>query len=341
MKKTILFLAMLFAMTVFYVSCKKESGKNYYYEFSYSIFFPPTHAQTKAASDWADEIAKRTAGAVKINIFPSGTLTNANECYDGVVKGLSDLGMSCFSYTRGRFPVMEAADLPLGYPNGFAATRIVNEYYNTQQPDELKNVKVLYLHAHGPGLLHTKKPVRTLEELKGLKIRSTGLSAKVVDVLGGTPIAMSQGATYESLQRGVVEGTFTPIETLKDWRQAEVVKYTTDCSSVGYTTAMFVIINNNKWNALPDEIKKVFTDVSNEWIDIHGKAWDTADNEAKEYTKSLGNEILTLSPAESGRWAKAVEPVISDYINESKKKQGFDGGKAVSDLRKLIAAYSK
>ncbi|HOD72737.1 MAG TPA: C4-dicarboxylate ABC transporter substrate-binding protein, partial [Deltaproteobacteria bacterium] len=81
-------------------------------ELSYSIFFPPAHAQCKAGEDWAREIEKRTSGRVKINTFPGGTLTSAGECYDGVVKGISDIGMSCFAYTRGRFPVMEAVDLP-------------------------------------------------------------------------------------------------------------------------------------------------------------------------------------------------------------------------------------
>ncbi|MCL1911385.1 MAG: TRAP transporter substrate-binding protein [Leptospirales bacterium] len=338
MKKTTLFLIAVLTMTVFYLSCKKEPAG--YYELSYSIFFPPTHTQTKVAENWAAEISKRTDNAVKINIFPGGTLTNADKCYDGVVSGLSDLGMSCFSYTRGRFPVMEAADLPLGYINGFAATRTVNEYCKALQPDELKDVKVLYLHAHGPGILHTKKPVEKLEGIKGQKIRSTGLSAKVVEVLGGVPVAMSQGATYESLQRGLVEGTFTPIETLKDWRQAEVVKYTTDCKSIGYTTTMFVVMNLNKWNSLPDDIKKVFTEVSNEWIDIHGKAWDTADNDARVYVKNLGNEIIELSSEENSKWAAAVEPVITNYINESKKKN-FDGDQAVANLKSQLAKHNK
>jgi len=338
MKKTTLFLLPAVIMTIFCLSCKKEPAN--YYEFSYSIFFPPTHTQTKAAEDWAAEISKRTNNAVKVNIFPGGTLTNADRCYDGVVSGLSDLGMSCFSYTRGRFPVMEAADLPLGYVSGFAATKIANEYYMSLQPDELKDVKVLYLHAHGPGILHTKKPVRKLEEIKGLKIRSTGLSAKVVEILGGIPVAMSQGATYESLQRGLVEGTFTPIETLKDWKQAEVVKYTTDCKGIGYTTTMFVVMNLNKWNSLPDDIKKVFADVSNEWINVHGKAWDTADDMAGTYVKSLGNEIIELSGEESSKWATAVEPVITNYISESKNK-GIDGDKAVTTLKSLLLKYNK
>jgi TRAP-type C4-dicarboxylate transport system substrate-binding protein len=340
MKKTTIFLIFtIFTIVTFYSSCKDKSNEKAH-EFSYSIFFPPTHTQTKAAESWAAEISKRTNNAVKINIFPGGTLTNADKCYAGVVDGVSDLGMSCFSYTRGRFPIMEAADLPFGYVSGFAATKTVNEYYNTLQPDELKDVKVLYLHAHGPGILHTKKPVKTLEDFKGLKIRSTGLSAKIVETLGGVPVAMPQGATYESLQRGLVEGTFTPIETLKDWKQGEVVKYTTNCKNIGYTTTMFVVMNLKKWNSLPDDIKKAFTDVSDEWIDIHGKAWDTADDAAITYTKSLGNEIIELSSEESPKWVTAIEPVINNYIDESKKKN-FDGAKAIAELKKQLSIYNK
>jgi len=229
---------------------------------TYSIFFPPSHGQAKAGEAWAKEIEKRTQGQVKITILAGGSLTPADQVYDGVLKGISDLGMSCFAYTRGRFPVMEVLDLPIGYPNGRVATAVANEYFRIFNPQELKGVKVLYLHAHGPGLLHTNRPVATLDQLKGMKIRSTGLSAKVVSSLGAVPVAMPQGSTYESLQKGVVEGTFGPIEVLKGWKQAEVIKSTTDCPEIGYTTAMFVVMNLKKWNALPKHIQKVFEEVS-------------------------------------------------------------------------------
>ena len=120
---------------------------------SYSIFFPPTHVQCVAATNWAHEIQKRTGGRVQITIYPAGSLTKADQCYEGVVKGISDLGMSCFAYTRGRFPLIEGLDLPVGYPNGVAATRIANAMVKKYQPAELADVKVLYVHAHGPGIL--------------------------------------------------------------------------------------------------------------------------------------------------------------------------------------------
>ncbi len=309
-------------------------------QLTYSIFFPSTHGQAKAGESWAQEIEKGTNGQVKINVLAGGTLTPADQCFDGVVKGISDIGMSVFAYTRGRFPMIEVLDLPMGYPNGRVATRVANEFYKKFTPKELEGVKLLYIHAHGPGLLHTKTPVTTMEQLKGMKIRSTGLSAKIVEALGAVPVAMPQGQTYESLQKGVVEGTFAPIETLKGWKQAEVIKSTTDCSGIGYTTAMFVVMNLKKWNALPADVRKVMEEVSSRWIDVHGKAWDQLDQEGREYSLSLGNKIVSLSADENARWQKAVRPIIEDYIKDVSAK-GLPAQKAVTEVENLIKQYSK
>ncbi len=338
MKKIIL-IAVLIAAASFTAGCKKsETGDTT--TLSYSIFFPATHAQAIAAENWAKEIEKKTKGRIKINMFPGGTLTKADETYNSVVSGIADIGMSCFAYTRGRFPVMEAVDLPLGYPDGMTATIAANELYKIMQPAELNDAKVLYIHAHGPGLLHTKKPVKTMADIKGLKIRSTGLSAKVVSALGGIPVAMPQGSTYESLQRGVVDGTFTPIESLKGWKQGEVIKHTTNSVDIGYTTGMYVVMNKEKWESLPDDIKEIFTDVSEKWVKVHGEAWDNADKEGIKFTKELGNDIIDLAPEEHKKWVEAVKPILDEYVSEM-KKLNLPGEKAVLELKKLIEQLGK
>ncbi len=333
MKKNALLSILLIFLTFQLTTFTEAQGKTY--NLNYSIFFPASHGQCQDGMNWAKEIEKRTNGQVKITVFPGGTLTSADQCYDGVAKGISDLGMSCFAYTRGRFPVMEALDLPLGYPDGVVATKVANTFYQKIKPKELDDVKVLYIHAHGPGLLHTQKPVASLEDLKKMKIRSTGLSAKVVEALGGVAVAMPQGSTYESLQKGVVEGTFGPMEVLKGWRQAEVIKHTTDCAAVGYTTSMFVVMNLNKWNELPKEIQQVMTDVSNEWIGIHGKTWNEADSNGRKYTLERGNNIIDLSKEENMKWKTAVKPIIDEYI-QNMEKQGLPGKQYVSELMTLI-----
>jgi TRAP-type C4-dicarboxylate transport system substrate-binding protein len=173
---------------------------------NYSIFFPESHSQCQAAMAWAEEINRQSNGRVKITVFPGGTLVSAPETYDGVVNGKADIGMSCFAYTEGRFPVMAAADLPLGYKNGLMASMVVNDYYAAVKPKELADVKVLYLHAHGPGLLHTVKPVKTLRDFNKMTIRATGLSAKIVNALGGISIKIADGDTLARYRMDDVRG---------------------------------------------------------------------------------------------------------------------------------------
>lgn len=306
------------------------------YKLSYSIFFPPTHIQCQLAEEWAEEVGNRTNGQVEIDIYAGGTLTPAPECYEGVVTGISDIGMSCFAYTRGRFPLLEGLDLPLGYPDGTAATSIATEMAKKFEPEELADTEVMYLHAHGPGILASKKPVRKIEDMEGLKVRATGLSSKIVDTLGGTPIGMSQPETYEALQKGVVEATFCPIETLKGWKQGEVIDYVTDTSMIGYTTTFFVVMNKDKWNELPEDVQATIQEINNEWVVKHGAAWDQADAEGRAFVEELGHEIIELDDAESARWVEAVEPILQEYVDAMEEK-GLPGQEFLEETQELLA----
>jgi TRAP-type C4-dicarboxylate transport system substrate-binding protein len=171
-------------------------------------------------------------------------------------------------------------------------------------------------------------------------VRSTGFSAKVVSALGGVPVAMAQPATYEALQKGVVEGTFAPIETLKGWKQAEVIQYTTNCRDIGYTTAMFVVMNKQKGEKLPADVQKIFTEVSEEWIRVQGETWDKADQEGLLFTRELGNEIIELTQQQNALWVEAAQPVLDEYAAEMKKKN-LPGEQAVTALQDLIKHSGK
>jgi len=305
---------------------------------NYSIFFPAPHKNTVLATEWAQEIEKRTNGAVKITIFAGGTLTPADKCYDGVVKGISDIGMSVLGYTRGRFPLSEVIDLPLGYKNGLAATKLINAYYQKFNPQEFNDVQVMYLHAHGPGILHTKKPVRNLDDLKGMKIVCHGLSAKVVGALGATPVAMPMPERYDALQKGVAEGGVNPIESLKGWKLAEVIKSTTENFGSAYSTGFFVVMNKDKWKSLPPDVQKVIAAVNLEWIEKTGKGWDEIDKEGKEFTLAKGNQVIALSKEEDEKWAKLVRPILDEYVANMKAKNlpGDDALKfCLEELKKL------
>jgi TRAP-type C4-dicarboxylate transport system substrate-binding protein len=238
----------------------------------------------------------------------------------------------------GRFPIMQAVDLPLGYKSGMAATRVAYEFYKKMKPKELQDVKVLIIHAHGPGILAAKKDVHSLDDMRGMKIRSTGAQAALAKYLGAAAVAMPQNQTYEALQKGVVEGTFCPVETLKGWNQAEVIDYVIKTKALGYTTAMFVVMNKAKYESLPADIKRVFDEVAEEWVDVHGKVWDEADQEEWEYVKKLGKNVHGLSPEQERKWVQSVSPIVIEYQSDMEQK-GYPARKAIDTLRDLIAKY--
>ncbi len=329
MKRVVFFLGA--AAMLFFIGCSKSETIT----LSYSIFFPATHAQAQAAEQWAKEIEKRTEGRVKIIMYAGETLSKAPQCYDGVVSGISDIGMSAFAYTRGRFPLLEALDLPVGYPDGMTATKIANEIAKKYNPEELSEVKVLYLHGHGPGILASRKPVRTLKEISSLKIRATGLSAKIVSSLGTVPVSMSQGETYEALQKGVVDATLCPIETLKGWKQGEVINYVVDTRAVGYTTAMYAVMNKAKWESLPKDIQTIIEEVNTEWIEKQGAAWDESDREGTTFVESLGHEFITLAPEEEEALVKAVQPILAEYVDATEAK-GLPGAAVLADIQAML-----
>ena len=309
---------------------------------TYSCFFPPTHIQSKLAQAWCQEVEKRTKGAVKIDYFPGQTLTKATQVYDGVVQGMSDIGFCLFGYTRGRFPLMEVVDLPLGYPDGKVATQVANAVYQKFKPKELDDVQVMYLHAHGPGLLHTRqKPVSKMADLKGLKIRSHGFSAKTVKALSGTPVAMPMPEVYQALQKGVVDGAMYPLESNKGWKLGDVNRNVTIDNSMAYTTCFYVVMNKAKWAALPPDAQKAIAKINEEWIPKHGQAWVDSDKAGLEFLKSKGGKVVTLSADEAKKWKAAVAPVLDEYAKEATGK-GLPGKEAVDfTMQELKKAMGK
>ncbi len=298
----------------------------------FSNFFPATHQYAILGQQFCDEIKKRSGGKVEIAYYPSGILTTATKMFEGVVNGVSDIGLSHCEYTRGRFPVTETLSLPLGYPSGFVAGGVANDFYRTYKSKEWDAVHVLWFYSTGPQIISTvKKPVKTLEDLKGLKIRAAGRPADVLRTLGGTPVAAERADIYDGLQRGVVDGLLTSMEVQKGWKTGEIIKYATPSYKVGTVFTFYVVMNKNKWNALPEDMKKLFTDVAAQWQAKYGIASNDIDIEGREYLKKNGGQIVPLSDAEQQRWVKAAQPVIDKHVKELEAK-----GNKRADIEKYV-----
>jgi len=181
-------------------------------------YLPTTHKMSLLTDKFCQEIKKRTNGRVEITYYPGGTVLSPVKMFNGITTGIADIGVSHIQYTRGRFPVTEVFDLPLGFPSGWVASHVSSDFYDKFKPAEWDTVHLLYINTSGPLILQTvKKPVRTLEDLKGLKIRGAGQATDTLKALGAVPIPLEMPDVYEALRRVVLDGILVDLSTLKYW----------------------------------------------------------------------------------------------------------------------------
>lgn len=341
MRKSIIARVTVILLLSFLAVCSASGADDKGIRLRASNQFPPTSPNSTIIDAWCKEIGKRTDGKVTIQHFTGNTLNAPPAMYDSVVQGVVDVGNHVLGYTAGKFPLSEVLDYPLGYPSGSVATKLMNEYYNKFKPKEFDEVKVMFFHGPGPGMIHTKtKPVRKLEDIKGLKMRTFGSNAKLMSLIGGAPVAMPMPDAYDAISRGVADGFFGTYESLKNWKLAEVIKYTTETFGVGYTATFVLMMNKDKWASIPPEQQKIIEQVNEEWIVRHGAQWDQIDKEGKEFSLKRGNEVIELSAEENARWAKAAEPLFQEYINKTKEKN-LPGDEVYQFAQDFLKKHSK
>ena len=143
--------------------------------------------------------------------------------------------------------------------------------------------------------------------------------------------------SYQSLQKGVVDGSAYPIEANKGWKLGEVVDYVTLAYPAAYTTSFFVVMNKDKWNSLSKKDQQIIEQINKEWAVKHGEAWDSSDKEGLDFfLAQKGNKVIKIDAAESKRWADAVEPLISEYAAKL-KSDGIDGDAVIKTIRASLA----
>ena len=299
----------------------------------FANYFPPTHMNSVMMGKFAEELNKKLAGKVEITQYTGSTLLAAPKMAAGVQSGIADIGLSNCSYTRGRFPVMEIMELPLGFPSAWVATHVANDFHNKFKPKDFDQYHLLMLSTSPINIVQTlNKPVKTLEDMKGLKLRGTGRLGDVVKALGATPIPIETPDLYDSLKRGVIEGALLPLETLKGFKTGEVLKYATASWKIGNAYTFYVVMNKDKWNSLPPDVQKVITEFCNEFTERWAVEWNNIDIAGKEFFVKQGGQIVPLSAAESARWVKASQPVVEDYKKDLASK-GFKAAEIDSWLK--------
>ncbi|UCH21566.1 MAG: TRAP transporter substrate-binding protein [Deltaproteobacteria bacterium] len=292
---------------------------------------------------WAKKMNKETNGRLNIRVIPGAVLVNAFETYQGVEKGVADIGGS-FRYSRKGAELTGLISMFFaGIPNGAISTRILDEIrekfpaYN----QEWQGAKELFLIAIGPATLVTKKkPLSTLEDIKGQQIRvPVREAADYLKALGGTPVGMPMSELLISMQKGTVDGASVQLYAIQSFKIAPVAKYCT-LFSLYNPSNYFAMMNWDRWNKLPPDIQKVIDD-SRGWFKREMvAAYDDGDAGAIGWAKKQGMKFTTLSPAERKRWFSIIGPV-QDQQAAALDAKGYPATAVLKFVRERMDAYIK
>jgi TRAP-type C4-dicarboxylate transport system substrate-binding protein len=310
-------------------------------------FLPPvSNGHAKFLAPWAKKVEADSQGRIKIDIFPSMQLGGTPpQLFDQVRDGVADLVWTLPGSTPGRFPGIEVVELPfIAARRGVVNAKATQELYETQLKEEFREVHPICLWSHDHGLVHANKQVKTLEDMRGLKLRSpTRQAAEALKMLGANGIAMPIPQVPESLAQRVLDGCVVPWEVVPAIKVHELLKFHTEIpgSPTLYTASFILGMNKPKYEGLPADLKAVIDKHSGQVAaEAAGRMWDDQAVIVSEMVKKRGNTITTIAEDEKKRWEQATKPVIDAWI-ASVKDKGLDGAKLVETFRGLVAKYDK
>jgi len=334
------FFACKFALTATVLGLLSVGGVSAQTTLTMSSWVGPSHPLTRdVLGGWAAAVEKATNGRVKMQMLPKAPMAAAGT-FDGVRDGLVDVSYVTASYTPARHPLPLLAELPgsggSAEVNSVAYSRIHWKYL--QQANEYKGVKLLGVFTHGPGqMFSVKKPVTSVADLAGMKVRSGGgISEASAKALGASPLVKPAPESYELLSSGVADATFFPSESIKSFNLDKVVKHATYFPGGFYSSSFGFFMNEDKWNKLSKQDQDAITSVSGEALArLAGKAWDAADKVGIEALKAAGVTMVDANPAFVADVRKRTEPLISDWVKAANAK-GIDGAKVYAEFHEEL-----
>jgi TRAP-type C4-dicarboxylate transport system substrate-binding protein len=308
-------------------------------------FLPPSsNGQQRFLMPWAEKVATESGGRLKVNIFPAMQLGGRPpELFDQARDGVVDIIWTLPGNTPGRFPRSEVFELPfVGHRRASTNARAFDEFARANLMDEFKEIHPICFWAHDHGLIHANKPVRTLEDMKDLKIRfASRQTGEMLKALGATPVGMPAPQVSEALAQRALDGTIFPWEVVPSLRIHELVKNHTEIpgSPTLYTVTFVLAMNKARYDGLAPELKRVLDANSGApAAAMAGKAWDEAGVSALDVVRKAGNTIISLSDSEVQRWQAATKPVVDAWLKASTDR-GLPAEKLLADARAALAKF--
>jgi TRAP-type C4-dicarboxylate transport system substrate-binding protein len=310
-------------------------------------FLPPlSNAHSKLLAPWAKKVEADSQGQLKIDIFPSMQLGGTPpQLFDQARDGVADIIWTLPGNTPGRFPRTEVFELPFIAANrGIVNARAANEFTGKHLIEETREVKLLAFWAHDAGVIHANRQVRTMDDLKGLKLRNpTRLAGEALKALGATSVGMPVPQVPESLAQKVIDGAVIPWEVVPAVKVHELTRFHTEIpgSPTLYTATFFLAMNRAKYDSLSADLRAVLDrNLGMVFADMAGNMWDNEAKTISNVVRSRGNTITVISEEEKNRWIKATEPVHAAWIEQMKAKN-IDGAALIAEVKSLIAKYEK
>jgi TRAP-type C4-dicarboxylate transport system substrate-binding protein len=304
---------------------------------------PQSIQHTTMLKTWCDNIARDSNNRLNCQIFPAMQLGGSPpQLYDQAKDGVADVVWTVAGFVRS-----QVFELPFMMTNAGATSRAAWDFVQKHAMDEYKDVKLLAVHVHGPGVLFTKnKPITKIEDLRGMKMRGpTATVTKMLANMGATPVGMPVPQVPEALSKGVIDGAVIPYEVAPGLKVNELTKFASETpkgSPALYTTFFVVPMNRARYDSLPADLKAVidknsgrelsaFLGSTQEGNDVPGR---------RAFVETPGYTITQIPAAEVDRWKKATDNLDDEWVADMNKR-GFNGKAMLEDARALVQKYSK
>ena len=261
---------------------------------------------------------------------------------DQATDGVVDISMTMVGYTPNRFPQSEVFELPFISTTDTLCTSLAYQQMieETLQDEDFRDVKILGGFVHGPGVIHANRPVETVADMQGLKLRGpTRLINALLEQLGATPVGMPLPAIPEALSKTVIDGTVIPWEVTPAVRLSELVGHHTEFAGPKalYTATIVVVMNKGRYEALPSELREVLDTHSGAALSrFAGDELRKADAPGRALAVERGNSIITLDEVQAATWEEAARPVIDAWIDDLEGR-GIDARALIQRAESLIA----
>lgn len=286
--------------------------------------YSPMHPQHKEVLvPWAEKVMAASNGTLKIKFIPGGALGKPGQAYAMVEKGVADIGWDIADYSPGRFPLTTVIELPFMVTTAEKASVALWKTYEKfpEFQKEYADTKLLMLSCHAPGVFTSvKKPISSLEDLKGMKIKTaSSFTTGALKLFGAVPVTQPVTETYTSLERGVLDGAVMPYDGIVIFKLNELLKYYTPANF--YSMVFWVSMNKNKFAKLPDAAKKAIEENSGlPFSKAHGISFDGSYARMKEICIKTGMQEVKFSDSEMKKLIAITEPMKDQWVKDMEAK---------------------